>query len=374
MRRMQKQISDLAAMAEQFAQRVGAGGEPPVHPIVEPPGKDAMTELVKRRFLRDHEPWLFQLEEELAATRGELARVKTDPAGARTAFLLKLLKFAGYSEDTGMSLLYAHFEPDQRSFWDLVCATQAPPDRIKLHNLRLLEQAIKDPTKCPAAERILPAILVLTQPLMPWEAAATDVEARAYNAALIEAAQAYAKVLRDQHQNRGRELAGAGPPSRLKNLPKSPFKSQELMGGEPFAVIVTAPDGTQAVDLAPLNEYLLTLEQRIGAHFGHNAEVVKKAFHDAIVSRFGDRRTGQSYNHSAESGQRQQRQYTQDYVPRQAYAPKGKRQYAPRGGEAEHGQQQQPQQQQQQQQQPQAQPQHQQQQQQQQQQHAKNFF
>jgi hypothetical protein len=290
----------------------------------------ALTKMLAERIMRENEPWWHVIEQELRAVKTELKRILANTNEHEHTMLVKLLKQEAFDAATGMQMLYAVFEPEQRQFWDLVSTTYPLADAIRLHNLRLIKQALERPSLCSQAERILPAMPHCTQPFLPWAAAKRHPDARLYNALLIDAAMQHAKVVREQHMSRGRDIVGAGPPPRIQ-YPKSPFKriTEDLVGGEPWALIATAPDGTQAVDLGALNAYLAELERRIAEGFNNNLEGVKRAFRETVTKRY------QAPQHAPPRYQEQQQQQ-QPRAPRQPYPkPAAKRSYAPRGGEAQ---------------------------------------
>jgi hypothetical protein len=177
---------------------------------------------------------------------------------------------------------------------------------------------------------------------MPWAAAKISPDAAAYNAALIEAACEYAKMVRAQHK-RSTEVTGAGPSFaaslKLKELktPPSPFKD-DIFGGEPFAPVVVAPDGTHAVDLAPLTAYLHHLEQQVGHVVGQDRERIAKMIQDACAQRYN---TSWTPRHSTATQQQRlgsdaPRSNTSQQAPKVAAKPGGKRNngrfYNPKAG------------------------------------------
>jgi hypothetical protein len=125
--------------------------------------------MVAKRMIRDDQPWLESIAEDLKAVLDHADRVKANLEHEAKTFLVKLLKNHQFDAHTGMQLLYKYFDPDGRDFWDCVCETAADMEtRYKLHNMRMWKAASEDETLCPSVQRFAAAVPAMSLPLNQW--------------------------------------------------------------------------------------------------------------------------------------------------------------------------------------------------------------
>jgi hypothetical protein len=252
-----------------------------------------MASALTQELLDSKHPWIRIAKEAIKAINDHVASDRT-PQGLKT-FLIQLLNQRRFSTEVGMQELYAAFEPDQRPFWDAATKWLPLERALVVHNQRVGLQGLGLPQHRAAAERIMPAVHLLKQPLLPWGTMEISDQAAMYQTQLIEStAQAATVVRQSMPGGLPAVLPGvtggafvSAPTTVVINAPPSPFQeetkhhaSSHLGGaataGAPFAPIVIAPDGTQAADLGALNDYLTDLERRIAyglAHDGCRAKV-----------------------------------------------------------------------------------------------------
>jgi hypothetical protein len=284
-------LAMIEAMFVRIQQGGGGGGAPNI------------SALLAKELLDSKQPWIREAKDARDAVHEHAVAGRT--VQGKKTFLVRLLQQNAFTTEVGMHELYAAFEPDQRAFWDAAVKWYSTDRAMRVHNQRVCLQAVEmeeHREHRATVERMFPAVHLMTRPLLPWAAVAMSDVAAGYQAQLMEATCQMAPLVREKMPGglpsvlpgvTGGAGAAFAPPSAQAMLkpPPSPFKQShdtvadrrsEVVGGEPFAPVLTAPDGTQTADLGVLNVYLTDLERRIRAGLGHSDEACRTRVEDML--------------------------------------------------------------------------------------------